>query len=151
VKENELLRIEGPKGTFFIRDTSKPLVFLATGTGIAPIMSILKRLDQNHDFNQQCPIYLFIGNRFAYDHIWKPEFKKLKVQVEIVVSKPDSFWMGNTGYVQTLALSRLGVKISECNVYACGSSSMIKSSKESFISAGLLEKQFYSDAFVQSY
>ncbi|MBF4438157.1 CDP-6-deoxy-delta-3,4-glucoseen reductase, partial [Vibrio anguillarum] len=41
LKENQLMRIEGPKGTFFVRDNIKPLIFIATGTGIAPIKAIV--------------------------------------------------------------------------------------------------------------
>ena len=71
-KLNDLLRIDGPKGTFFLRDKSKSVVFLATGTGIAPIISILDGLESDPDFNQTESISLFWGNRVQQDFIWKP-------------------------------------------------------------------------------
>lgn len=150
-KLNDLLRIEGPKGTFFLRNKERPLVMLATGSGIAPIMSILCKLDQDEIFQQPLPISLFWGNRFADDFVWQPEFKKITVNLGEVVSKPDSSWTGRTGYIQNIALEVLGDKVIDCDVYACGSNEMIKLAKAQFMHAGLSEKQFYSDAFVQSY
>ncbi|WP_033394591.1 2Fe-2S iron-sulfur cluster-binding protein [Thiomicrorhabdus arctica] len=148
---NDLLRIEGPKGTFFIRDAVKPLVFLATGTGIAPIMSILTKIDQDSEFTQQHAIHLFWGNRYKEDFVWQPMFKNIEVSVEKVISKSDKDWGGETGYVQMIALEKLGAKLVVSDVYACGSNAMIQSSKQVFSDIGLPEKQFYSDAFVQSF
>ena len=59
-KENDLLRLEGPKGTFFLRDNHQDLVFLATGTGIAPINSMLTALDNASDFVQKGKILSLI-------------------------------------------------------------------------------------------
>ena len=150
VTSNDLLRIEGPKGTFFLRDRAKPLVFLATGTGIAPIISILDRLDSDPDFNQTESISLFWGNRMQQDFVWKPNFKKINVDFYPIISRKDDEWKGEIGYVQDVAL-RISSDTHKINVYACGASSMINSAKASFVGAGLSENDFYSDAFVQSY
>ena len=149
-KLNDLLRIEGPKGTFFLRDRAKPLVFLATGTGIAPIISILDGLDSDPDFNQIENISLFWGNRVQQDFIWSPNFKKINVDFYPIVSKDDDDWNGEIGYVQDVALRVLN-NIKKVNVYACGASVMIDCAKSNFIRSGLNEKDFYSDKFVQSY
>jgi CDP-4-dehydro-6-deoxyglucose reductase, E3 len=149
-KSNDLLRIEGPKGTFFLRDRVKPLVFLATGTGIAPIISILDGLDSDPDFNQMESISLFWGNRVHQDFVWSPNFKKINVDFYPVISKEDVDWSGELGYVQDIALRVLN-NIKEVNVYACGASIMINCAKSNFIRSGLNEKDFYSDKFVQSY
>mgnify|MGYP003973121103 FL=1 len=149
-KLNDLLRIEGPKGTFFLRDRAKPLVFLATGTGIAPIISILDGLDSDPDFNQIENISLFWGNRVQQDFIWSPNFKKINVDFYPIVSKDDDDWNGEIGYVQDVALRVLN-NIKKVNVYACGASVMIDCAKSNFIKSGLNEKDFYSDKFVQSY
>lgn len=146
---NDLLRIEGPKGTFYLRNKERPIIMLATGTGIGPIMSILHKLDQEK--NQHQPISLFWGNRFPDDFVWQPEFKNISVNLKKIISKPDSSWAGKVGYIQNIALEVLGNKVIDCDVYACGSNEMIQSAKEVFIQAGLIEKKFYSDAFVQSY
>ena len=149
-KLNDLLRIEGPKGTFFLRDRVKPLVFLATGTGIAPIVSILDGLDLDPDFKQTESISLFWGNRVQQDFVWKPNFKRINVRFYPIISRDDDEWRGEIGYVQDVAL-RISSDTHKINVYACGASSMINSAKASFVGAGLSENDFYSDAFVQSY
>ncbi|WP_273086309.1 FAD-binding oxidoreductase, partial [Shewanella vesiculosa] len=146
-KENDLLRIEGPKGTFFLRDNSMPLIFLATGTGIAPIMSILNSLEESDDFQQQQSIMIYWGNRYPEEFIWQPRFKKLDVTFVKVCSKPNPDWDGEKGYVQDVVLEKQPGLV-EFAVYACGSNAMIQSSKEQFIKSGLPENQFYSDAFV---
>jgi CDP-4-dehydro-6-deoxyglucose reductase, E3 len=151
VKLNDLLRIEGPKGTFFFRNKEMPIIMLATGTGIAPIISILHKLDQDENFHQLQSISLFWGNRLADDFIWQPEFKNITVNLEKVVSKPDPLWTGKTGHIHNIALEVFGDKVINCDVYACGANEMIQSAKHDFMQAGLIEKQFYSDAFVQSY
>jgi CDP-4-dehydro-6-deoxyglucose reductase, E3 len=149
-KLNDLLRIEGPKGTFFLRDRAKSLVFLATGTGIAPIISILDGLDSDSDFNQTYNISLFWGNRVQQDFVWSPNFKKINVDFHPIISKEDEAWSGEIGYVQDVALRALN-DIKEVNVYACGASMMIDCAKSNFIRSELNEKDFYSDKFVQSY
>jgi len=149
-KSNNLLRIEGPKGTFFLRDRVKPLVFLATGTGIAPIISILDGLDSDPDFNQTESISLFWGNRVQQDFVWKPNFKKINVDFYPIISREDDNWRGEIGYVQDVALRKLN-EVKAADVYACGATEMIDEAKNRFIEAGLDEKDFYSDAFVQSF
>lgn len=149
-KENDLVRIEGPKGTFFVRDVNKPLLFLGTGTGIAPIISMLKRLNEDKSFVQKFPIYVFWGNRHVEDFVWKPVLKKLNVEFYQVLSRSDEVWDKSVGYVQDVALGTVP-SIKEFHVYACGSNQMIQNARELFCGAGLLEKNFFSDAFVQSY
>lgn len=149
-QENDLLRIEGPKGTFFLRDSQKPLLFLATGTGIAPVISILESLEADETYQQIQPIYVYWGNRKSEDFVWKPDFKKLKVSFYRVNSQPFDNWSERVGYVQDVALDDI-INIVDYSVYACGSNAMIQSAKQQLISKKFPESQFYSDAFVQSY
>jgi len=148
-KMNDLLRIEGPMGTFFLRDTSKKMLFLATGTGIAPIIGMLNKLDKDDGFEQSNDICLFWGNRNPENFIWQPDFKKIKVKYYPVLSKTSKQWNENVGYVQDMALSKVE-NIKHTHVFACGSNEMIVAAKKDFLDAGLPEKYFYSDAFIQS-
>lgn len=150
IQANDLLRIEGPKGTFFLRDAEIPLIFLATGTGIAPIKSILYRLEHDPDYQQKHPIAVYWGNRYPAEFVWQADFHKLKVDFYHVLSKPVTDWAGETGYVQDIALSK-HTNLSEYAVYACGSNAMIQSAKQQFLISGLPENKFHSDAFVQSF
>ena len=149
-KENDLLRIEGPKGTFFLRDFEKPLLFLATGTGIAPIMSMLKSLDENVDYQQKNFLNVYWGNRHPEEFVWQPEFNKINVDFLKVCSKATQDWTGEAGYVQNIAIQNQP-NLVNCAVYACGSNAMIQSARQLFTESGLAYNQFYSDAFVQSY
>ena len=149
-KLNDLLRIEGPKGTFFCRDRNKKMIFLATGTGIAPIRSILESLDDDSDFHQENSISLFWGNRAKEDFVWTPNFKNLEVDVNLSLSRLDPDWNGEICYVHDLACSKVK-NIEQNKIYACGSIEMINSAKTKLLNIGLNEKNFYSDAFVQSF
>src|SRR5690606_34611502 len=70
-KINDLLRIEGPKGTFFLRNNiTENLIFLSTGTGIAPVRSILKSLQNSNTFTSR--VFLFWGGRYLDDLFLDP-------------------------------------------------------------------------------
>ena len=149
-KLNDLLRLEGPIGTFFLRDSSfKNIVFLATGTGIAPIKSILEGLDKSHEQYQNKNFWVIVGARYQEDLFWKPNFKNLNIKYIPVLSRAENDWNGSQGYVQDIVLNQQ-IDLENSQVYACGSNDMINSAKELFIKNNLKENNFFSDAFVQT-
>jgi CDP-4-dehydro-6-deoxyglucose reductase len=145
---NDLLRIEGPLGTFFIRDSnSETLLLLATGTGIAPLKSILE--SGAHKRNKYKKVILFWGLRKASELCWKiPEYLETEIDYIPVMSR-DEEWTGEKGYVQDKALA-LDLDLKNCDVYACGNIQMIHAAKEKLVAKGLPENQFYADAFLPS-
>ena len=149
-KKDELLRIEGPLGTFFIRENTKTnLIFLATGTGIAPIKAMLEDLDANDMKAVGKNIYLFSGARNLEDLIWEPQFKNIKVHYIPALSRANDNWNGETGYIQNVMI-RKNFILSDSSLYACGSESMINDTFEISLSHGLSKDAFYSDAFISS-
>lgn len=149
-KINDLLRMEGPLGTFFYRKTNKTnIIFLATGTGIAPIKSILENMEQNKVEIKDKNIYLFFGGRTKEDIFWEPQFKNINVHFIPVLSRSENNWNGEKGYLQE-ALIKKKIDLSDSVVYACGSVNMIKDAKEITIKNGLPEELFYSDEFISS-
>jgi len=150
-KSNDLLRLEGPLGTFCLRSSpSQNLILLATGTGIAPIKAILEELVESLHGGSMLyqQIYLYWGGRTQEDIYWHPEFADLPLTFIPVLSRAAD-WAGRTGYVQDAVIAdRLDLSLS--SVYACGSETMIHSAKKVLVAAGLNSKQFYSDAFVSS-
>lgn len=146
---DDLLRIEGPKGTFFLREHRKKLFFLATGTGIAPVKSILDKLSESTGVVGNLNISLYWGNRHAEDFFWHPEYSAFKLNYIPIVSRARDGWLGKVGYVQDVA-SEDKLDIENTHVYACGSMEMISSAKTLFTKMGLNESRFYSDAFVSS-
>lgn len=149
-KIDDLLRLEGPLGTFFIRKSkSKNIVFIATGTGIAPIKAILEHMNNNYNDYVNNTIWLFYGARFKKDLFWKPEFSNLNFNYIPVLSREKSDWNGETGYVQDIVLKNK-IDLKNSQVYACGSLNMIETSKEIFVKNNLNKNNFFSDAFVET-
>ena len=149
-KINDLLRLEGPKGTFFLRDSSfKNIVFLATGTGIAPIKSILEALDKSYEKYQNKDFWVIVGARYQDDLFWEPNLKNLHIKYIPVLSRQVNDWNGEKGYVQDILLNQQ-IDLENSQIYACGSNNMINSAKELFLKNNLKENNFFSDAFVQT-
>tara|TARA_X000000950_G_scaffold14462_1_gene15658 strand:- start:31899 stop:32885 length:987 start_codon:yes stop_codon:yes gene_type:complete len=149
-KINDLLRLEGPIGTFFLRNSdSTNIIFLATGTGIAPIKSILEGLDRSPEKNMNKNLWLIFGARFKEDLFWKPNFKNLSIEYIPVLSRENQHWKGAKGYVQDIVLQQK-IDLENTQVYACGSNDMIKSAKKLFFNNNLNQNNFFSDAFVQT-
>lgn len=150
LKLQQLLRIEGPQGTFFVRDNERPLIFLAGGTGFAPVKAMVEELINKND---QRPIHIYWGmpqGRLFYSDIvnkWSVEYPN--IQYVPVVSEEDSSWHGQTGFVHQAVINDFP-DLSNFSVYACGSLAMISAAHQEFVEYGLAEDQFFSDAFVSS-
>jgi CDP-4-dehydro-6-deoxyglucose reductase len=148
-KINDLLILEGSIGTFFLRDSSfNNIVFLATGTGINPIKSILEGLDKSHEQYQNKNFWLIVGARYQDDLFWEPNLKNLNIKYIPVLSRQVNDYNGAKGYVQDIVLKQQ-IDLEDTQVYACDSNDMISSAKELFLKNNLKENNFFSDAFVQ--
>jgi len=149
-KINDLLRIEGPIGTFFLRESScKNVVFLATGTGIAPIRSILQELEKSPLDYRNKNFLVIVGSRYKKDLFWEPNLNMLNIKYIPVLSRQEDDWNGEKGYVQDIVIKQQ-IDLENTQVYACGSNDMINSAKELFVENNLKESNFFSDAFVQT-
>jgi CDP-4-dehydro-6-deoxyglucose reductase, E3 len=148
-KVNDLLRLSGPLGTFFLRNVvGIDLVFLATGTGIAPVKSILEGMNLTNG-NRPRSVTVYWGGRSVSDLYWNMGDTTGLYHFVPVLSRADVRWPGARGHVQHVALAEKK-DFSEVAVYACGSDAMIHDSKRLLVAAGLPESRFYSDAFVCS-
>lgn len=149
-KENDLLRIEGPIGSFFLRETEvENIIFLATGTGIAPIKAILESVSLCGQKYENKKFWIFNGARYESDLFWRPnELNAISNLNYIpVLSRASENWNGEKGYIQEIVL-KSGIDLTNAQVYACGSNNMIESAKETLVKNGLNIKNFFSDAFV---
>jgi CDP-4-dehydro-6-deoxyglucose reductase len=149
-KINDLLRLNGPLGTFFLRDIKgQDLVFLATGTGIAPIKAIIESVKFLPPEEHPNSISVFWGGRTLDDFYFEPlaDFKLFRYVPAL--SRPDTDWKGHMGYVQDVFLNE-HPDLSNCVVYCCGSDIMIKSAKKALLENGLTDERFLSDAFLPS-
>lgn len=147
---NDLLRFEGPLGTFSFRENdATTVIFLATGTGIAPVKAILEDLAHDLELARGKKIYVYWGGRCQKDIYHHLDFPTLNMTVVPVLSQADKAWNGRRGYIQECVIQD-GIKLEESVVYACGSDAMIHSARELLVTSGLNRKWFYSDAFVSS-
>lgn len=149
-RPNDLLRIEGPFGTFFLREEGPTsIIFLATGTGIAPVKALLEELAADPARASRHRLSVFWGNREAESFCWDPVGLGLDVAFHHLLSGLDANWGGKRGYVQEAAIHN-GIDPNDTVVYACGSSAMIASARVALLALGLPAKRFFSDAFVSS-
>ena len=149
-KANDLLRFNGPLGTFFLRGLDQlHLVFLATGTGIAPVKAMLESLTQIAPEQAPQSVTVFWGGRTAEDLYFDPAAIPAGHRFVPVLSRAVAGWTGASGYVQN-ALLATQPDLTCSVVYACGSDTMIRSAKASLLVAGLPDNRFFADAFVPS-
>jgi CDP-4-dehydro-6-deoxyglucose reductase len=149
---NDLLRLRGPLGTFFLRGhASRHLVLLATGTGIAPVKAILEGLSEMLADAQPRSVTVYWGGRRPQDIYWAPpeSLGAAMLRFVPVLSRAGEDWTGERGHVQDVML-RDHPYLADTLVYACGSDAMINGAQASLRVAGLPDRQFHSDAFVCS-
>lgn len=152
MKEKDILRFEGPLGTFFLReDSDKPIVFVASGTGFAPIKSIL--LHAFHSGTQR-QMVLYWGGRRPKDlymmdlcRQWQSEHANFSFVPVVSDALPEDAWQGRTGFVHQAAMADFP-DLSGYQVYACGAPIVVESAQRDFTSqCKLPADEFYSDAF----
>jgi CDP-4-dehydro-6-deoxyglucose reductase len=151
MKEKEILRFEGPLGTFFLRDQSaKPIIFVASGTGFAPIKAMIQHALQKGITR---PMTLYWGGRRRADlylndlaETWARDYGVTYVPV-LSEAQPEDQWTGRTGFVH-LAVMEDFPDMTGYQVYACGVPLMVEAAHKDFMSrCNLPEDEFYSDAF----
>jgi len=152
VKEKDIMRFEGPQGTFFLReDSSKPIVFLASGTGFAPIKSVIEHAIFK---NISRPMTLYWGGRRPQDLYqsdvateWEKNIPGFKFVPVISDALPEDGWTGRTGFVHRAIMEDFS-DLSGHQVYACGAPIVVQSAKRDFVATcALPEDEFFADAF----
>lgn len=149
-KAGDLLRLFGPLGTFVFRDLRDvDLVFLATGTGIAPVKAMLECLALSPMGSGPRSVAVYWGGRLREDIYLDLSSITANCHYRTVLSRESDSWQGARGHVQNALLADRA-DFGKTVVYACGSDAMIHSAKSLLVSKGLSERHFYSDAFVCS-
>jgi CDP-4-dehydro-6-deoxyglucose reductase len=147
MKERDILRFEGPLGTFFLReDSEKPIVFVASGTGFAPIKSIIE-----HALHKGIsrPMVLYWGGRRPKDLYMDALAKQWPIKYVPVISDalPEDAWTGRTGFVHRAVMEDFP-DLSGHQVYACGVPVMVDAARRDFTTqCRLPEDEFYADSF----
>ena len=152
LKEKDILRIEGPYGSFYLReDGNKPLIFLASGTGFAPIKALLEHMQATGNIR---PVQVYWGGRRPSDlymHDWMLALAAAMPHLTYVpvvsdATEPDR-WTGRTGFVHRAVMAD-HPDLSGHQVYACGAPLVVESARTDFSSqCGLPTDEFFADAF----
>jgi CDP-4-dehydro-6-deoxyglucose reductase len=163
IQERSILRVEGPLGTFYLRDEDvEPIVLLASGTGFAPIKAIAETIFQrglNRDDavsgRRARPVVLYWGGRKQSDlyldglpRRWEREQENFRYVPVLSEASDDAQWTGRRGFVHQAVMEDLP-DLSGHQVYACGVPIMVQSAHRDFVAqCNLHEDNFFSDAFV---
>jgi CDP-4-dehydro-6-deoxyglucose reductase, E3 len=154
MKENDLVRLEGPLGTFFVRaESAKPIIFVASGTGFAPIKAMIENELQKQSGRSMT---LYWGGRRPRDlyldglvHDWVREHGVKYVPV-VSDALPEDRWEGRTGFVHRAVIED-HPDLSGHQVYACGAPVVVRSARDDFTSVCRLPAdEFHADMFVPS-
>jgi NAD(P)H-flavin reductase/ferredoxin len=153
IQKGDKLDVELPYGDFYLRsDSRKPVVCLATGTGFAPLKSILEDLIRSGNKRE---VRLYWGGRRRQDLYMAELPEKWAARAGWfkfvpVLSEPDPDWKGAAGLVHQAVLRDL-TDLSGWQIYACGNPLMIRSARRDFENiAGLPVDEFFADPFVPS-
>ena len=150
MKERDILRIKGPLGTFFLReDSDKPIIFVASGTGFAPIKGIIEHALY---IGIKRPMHFYWGARKLADLYMLDKAKKwesLGIKFTPVLSDalPEDNWKGRTGFVHKAVMEDYA-DLSGHQVYACGAPVVVEAAHTDYTTQRKLpNEEFFSDAF----
>lgn len=150
--EKEILRVEGPFGSFFLReDSDKPVVLLASGTGFAPVKALIEHM-RHKGISRSTTLYW--GGRRPVDlymDAWvreqAAELPWLRYVPVVSDALPEDAWSGRTGFVHQAVLDDFA-DLSGHQVYACGAPIVVDSARAAYSAQrGLPPEEFYADAF----
>jgi CDP-4-dehydro-6-deoxyglucose reductase len=153
LKARDILRLKGPLGSFFIRDDSdKPMIFIAGGTGFAPVKAMLEHAFAEHTDRE---LVLYWGVRSLKDlymaelpQQWMAEHPNFSFIPVLSDPAPGDAWQGRTGFVHEAVLADFA-DLSGYQVYACGAPAMVDNARDAFTQTrNLPEDEFFADPFL---
>jgi CDP-4-dehydro-6-deoxyglucose reductase len=154
-KERDILRFEGPMGTFFLReDSTRPMILLASGTGFAPLKALIEQAAHNKSDRKMT---LYWGGRRPGDlymdalcREWAGTLPNFSYVPVISNATEEDGWQGRTGFVHR-AVVEDHPDLSAYQVYACGAPIVVESAQRDFVAqCNLPETEFFADAFTSA-
>jgi CDP-4-dehydro-6-deoxyglucose reductase len=151
MKAKDILRFEGPLGSFRLREESaKPMVLVAGGTGFAPIKALVEHAIHNH-IERPMSLYWGAKNRAGLylpdlPQQWSADHAQLRYVP--VLSEPEAgdAWTGRTGLVHQAVLDDIA-DLSGYQAYVCGAPAMVEAAQRDFLARGLPADEFFADIF----
>lgn len=151
MKEKDILRFQGPYGSFFLREESvKPMILLAGGTGFAPIKALVEHAIHKH-ITRPMEIYWGARNRAGLyladlPADWAAAHSHIRYVPVLSDATPPDAWSGRGGLVHQAVLED-HADLANYQVYACGAPAMIDAARADFAAHGLPPEEFFADAF----
>jgi CDP-4-dehydro-6-deoxyglucose reductase len=151
MKEKEIQRVEGPFGSFFLReDSDSPMVFLASGTGFAPIKALIEHM-QHQGITRPTRLYwggrrpsdLYMNDWVSAQLAHMPHLQYIPVVSDAL---PEDHWTGRTGFVHQAVLQDTP-SLAGHQVYACGAPIVVDAARRDYLAIGLAEDDFFADSF----
>lgn len=150
LKPKAIVTIEGPFGTFYVRDSDRPIVMIASGTGFAPVKSMMQGLITSGNTR---PVALYWGGRCKQDlymdelcHQWAEENSWFSYTPVLSESTGEG-WVGRSGFVHQAVVDDMP-DLSAYEVYVCGAPIVVSSAKRDCVERCRLNPDhFFSDAF----
>ena len=145
------VRVQGPYGKFLLKDPpEKGILFIATGTGIAPYRPMLARLiDQGHTR----PARVYLGVRYENEILYQEEFDALSkrhpwLSYHAIISRAGADWKGERGHVQQAVLRDIpeGDRAGR-DVYLCGATRNVLDIKQTLVAEGFEESRMHFELY----
>ena len=153
MKPGDAVQLRLPLGEFYVRESDRPIIFLAGGTGFAPVQAMVEDLIRR---GVQRPMEIYFGARNpellyreALVQQWRQKRPELRYVPVVSRQAPEQGWQGRTGRVHEAVLQDHAT-LAGHEVYACGAPGMIEVAREAFLRAGVAANDFHCDAFVSS-
>jgi Na+-transporting NADH:ubiquinone oxidoreductase subunit F len=150
LQEGQVLRLMGPFGQFYLRDSDRDILLIATGSGLAPIKSILHKIE-NEKIQRKAT--LFFGARTRQDLYYREELRRMEGAIPHfkyvpTLSRPneEDQWEGEKGRVTNL-IERYVQEGADLEVYICGAPPMVESCLELLTQKGIPEERIFFDKF----
>ena len=151
MKEKDMMRIEGPFGSFYLREESeRPIILMAGGTGFAPIKGIIEHALK---IGLERPIHLYWGVRTKEDlymdelaKSWTKQNPLIRYTSVLSEAKEEDNWSGRTGFVHH-AIMEDYADLSQHEIYGSGSPAMVYAGRDEFVKNGVDLDHYFSDAF----
>lgn len=149
IKIGDEISFLGPFGNFIlnVEDGAKQLLFLGTGSGIAPLRCQIESALIEH--NLKIPMTLYFGLSYPYDLFWEDYFQKLSMtypnfKFKIAIWKPDNSWQGPAGYITKLVETDI-IDATDAAAYLCGNHQMIADASKILLDRKILKERIYTE------
>ncbi len=152
VKVGEVVRFEGPLGSFYLRESAKPAVFVASGTGFGPIKAMLEFAARR---GESRPLHLYWGCHSLRDlymidlpRAWEASLPNFRYVPVLSDPLPADHWQGRHGLVHRAVMDDFP-DLAGHQVYACGAPIMVEAARRDFtVQRALPEDEFFADSFL---